>query len=77
MRGMISDPVTRLDAAAKIGGAAKYISDMDFEGLLYARVLRSVKAHARIIEVKKPVLPEGYYYVMQMIFRKKEKTEYR
>lgn len=59
----ISTPVRRLDAVDKTAGYTKYIADMDFGNLLYGKFLRSTRSRARIISIKKPVLPDGYYIV--------------
>ncbi len=63
MKNDISIPVKRVDAAAKSAGDAKYLSDLEFPGLLYAKVLRSERARARITKITVPALPEGYYYI--------------
>jgi len=59
----ISTPVRRLDAADKTAGYTKYIADMDFGDMLYGKFFRSARSRARILSVKKPVLPDGYYIV--------------
>lgn len=59
----ISRPVKRFDFDEKITGEAKYCSDLKFDGLLYARTLRSDKPRARITSIDYPDLPEGYYIV--------------
>ncbi len=59
----IGTPVRRLDALDKASGRAKYIADMKFDGLLYARMIRSSRARARLLHVAVPALPEGYYYI--------------
>ncbi|WP_020611672.1 xanthine dehydrogenase family protein molybdopterin-binding subunit [Sediminispirochaeta bajacaliforniensis] len=63
MNANISKAVTRVDATAKSTGAAKYVSDLQFPGLLYARVLRSDRARAKILEIHVPTLPEGYFFI--------------
>src|SRR6056297_434492 len=63
MTKKISTPIKRVDAGIKTGGAARYIGDIPFEGLLYGKVVRSSRARAKIKGVKVPTLPEGYYYV--------------
>ena len=59
----ISRPVRRIDAVDKLSGHARYISDFDFEGLLHARLLRSDRPRARIVDIAVPELPEGYFYI--------------
>ncbi|EQB88829.1 CO/xanthine dehydrogenase Mo-binding subunit [Clostridium punense] len=59
----ISTPINRFDAKDKIKGEAKYVGDMDFEDLLYAKTLRSTMARAKILSIEYPSLPEGYFIV--------------
>ncbi|MBI9097936.1 MAG: xanthine dehydrogenase family protein, partial [Spirochaetaceae bacterium] len=47
----------------KTAGYTKYIADMDFGDVLYGKFFRSSRSRARIIRVKKPALPDGYYIV--------------
>jgi CO/xanthine dehydrogenase Mo-binding subunit len=63
MVSKISIPVRRIDAKEKAGGWARYIADYEFDNLQYGRFLRSERARAKIIEIKKPVFPDGYYYI--------------
>jgi len=63
MNEKIGKPVKRVDAAEKIGGQAKYLADIEFEDMLYARTFRSTKARAKIISIDIPQLPNGYYIV--------------
>ena len=63
MSNKISTAVRRVDAVEKASGRARYISDYEFKGLLYARVLRSEKPRAKITGISKPEFPEGYYYI--------------
>jgi CO/xanthine dehydrogenase Mo-binding subunit len=41
----------RVDAPAKVTGTARYTADVRLPGMLYAKVLRSKHAHARLISV--------------------------
>jgi len=59
----IGKAVKRVDAAEKIGGEAKYLADIEFEDMLYARTFRSTKARAKIVSIEIPELPDGYYIV--------------
>lgn len=59
----ISTPVRRLDAVDKTAGFTKYIADMDFGESLNGMFLRSSRARARILSVRKPSLPDGYYII--------------
>lgn len=45
---LLNHPITRVDGPLKATGAAKYTYDQRLPGMLYARVLRSPHAHARI-----------------------------
>lgn len=61
--GKLFDVVERVDAKAKARGEAKYISDYKIDGMLYSKLVRSEVPRAKIIDIKIPSLPEGYYYV--------------
>jgi CO/xanthine dehydrogenase Mo-binding subunit len=63
MKKKIGEPENRPDAAAKSGGHALYIDDMEFDGALFAETLRSEKPRARIESIDLPDLPEGYCIV--------------
>ncbi|MDR1949066.1 MAG: molybdopterin-dependent oxidoreductase [Spirochaetaceae bacterium] len=45
---VVGQNIPRIDAAAKVSGAARYIADMRREGMLYAKLLHSPWAHADI-----------------------------
>ena len=59
----IGTSVIRVDSRKKIRGEARYISDWKFDNMLYAKTVRSTKAKARILEIKSPDLPDGYYII--------------
>ncbi len=59
----IGKPIKRVDAGEKIGEEAKYIADIEFEDMLYARTLRSTVARGKIVSIEIPELPSGYYIV--------------
>ena len=67
MKYKISEPITRVDHHEKITGTAKYVSDYaaaaDNSPILTGHLLRSKNAHARIVSVQLPTLPEDYYFV--------------
>lgn len=48
---VIGHRVPRLDARAKVTGAAHFTVDIKLPGMLFARVLRSPHAHARVLAV--------------------------
>ena len=63
----ISTPVIRKDHEAKISGRERYVGDLkraeDGGEILTARLVRTSLAHAEILGVTLPELPEGYTYV--------------
>jgi len=61
--GAISKSIPKRDHSAKISGKAMYVCDHPTDGLLFGRLLRSTVPRARVLHVKLPALPEGYYYV--------------
>ncbi|OBR90416.1 putative xanthine dehydrogenase subunit D [Clostridium ragsdalei P11] len=63
MENNISDSIIRFDAEEKILGKAKYISDIVYKDVLYAKTLRSTRARAKILSIKFPEIPEGYFIV--------------
>ncbi len=48
MKEKVDRSINRIDAPEKTGGYAEYIADMKFEGMLYAKTLRSEKPRAVI-----------------------------
>jgi xanthine dehydrogenase YagR molybdenum-binding subunit len=48
---LLNHRITRVDGPLKATGAAKYTYDQRLPGMLYARVLRSPHAHARITKI--------------------------
>ncbi len=59
----ISKSIKKKDHEMKITGSALYVDDLEIEGMLYGKLLRSAKAKARITDVVVPELPEGYFVV--------------
>jgi len=55
--------VTRGDAADKASGAALYLADLPMEGMLHARLVRASRPRARLLSVRYPGLPAGYFTV--------------
>ena len=47
----VGHPEQRIDAVKRVTGAATYTGDIQLPGMLYARVLRSPHAHARIRKI--------------------------
>src|SRR5512146_3117377 len=48
---MIGKPAPRVDGIEKVTGSATYSADLPLEGALWARVLHSPYAHARILSI--------------------------
>lgn len=59
----ISKPAPKRDHAAKISGSAMFVCDYPTDGVLFGRLLRSSIARGRILGVKLPGMPEGYWYI--------------
>ncbi len=47
----VGHPVSRVDGEVRVTGAAKYTSDIILPNMLYARILRSPRPHARIMSI--------------------------
>jgi xanthine dehydrogenase YagR molybdenum-binding subunit len=48
---LLNQRITRVDGPLKATGVAKYTYDQRLPGMLYARVLRSLHAHARVTNI--------------------------
>ncbi|MEA2086120.1 MAG: molybdopterin cofactor-binding domain-containing protein, partial [Chloroflexota bacterium] len=48
---VVGKGIPRKDGIEKVTGEAKYTFDVTLPGMLYAKILRSVQAHARIINI--------------------------
>ena len=59
----ISNSVVKKDHAPKMEGRSVYVCDIDKHGVLCGKMLRSKYARAKLLSVKVPELPDGYYYV--------------
>lgn len=59
----ISNSVVKKDHAPKMEGRSVYVCDIDKHGILCGKMLRSRYARAKLLSVKVPELPDGYYYV--------------
>lgn len=59
----ISNSVVKKDHAPKMEGRSVYVCDIDKHGILCGKILRSKYARAKLLSVKVPELPDGYYYV--------------
>ena len=48
---LLNHHLRRVDGPLKVSGAAQYSHDKQAPGMLYARVLRSPHAHARVVKI--------------------------
>lgn len=48
---VVGQSIKRMDAREKVTGAAKFVDDIAFGATLYAKILRSPYAHARILSI--------------------------
>lgn len=48
---IVNKPARRVDALGKVLGESKYGADLQFEGMLYGKVLRTPYPHARILSI--------------------------
>jgi CO/xanthine dehydrogenase Mo-binding subunit len=62
----VGHPTSRIDAVERVTGRATYTGDVRVPGMLYARVLRSPHAHARIrqIDASKAMALPGVKFVL-------------
>ncbi|MCP3911617.1 MAG: molybdopterin-dependent oxidoreductase [Actinomycetia bacterium] len=49
--GIVGRAGPRIDSLAQATGAVRYVDDISYPGMLHGKILRSTKAHARIIAV--------------------------
>ena len=62
-RDLIENNVVKRDHYSKLSGESIYVGDYPSDGVLTGRLLRSKYPKAKILGVKLPKLPEGYFYV--------------
>ena len=48
---VVGKPIPRIDGEQRVSGSARYPSDIHLPGMLYARIVRSPHAHARVKRV--------------------------
>jgi CO/xanthine dehydrogenase Mo-binding subunit len=48
---LVGQSIPRVDARAKVTGAAEYPGDLAMEGMLYAKILFAGRPHARILSI--------------------------
>lgn len=58
-----SHSTPKVDHEEKCSGKAIYVSDIQMDGMLFAKTFRSTVAKAKILNVTLPDLPEGYFVV--------------
>ncbi|HYA35982.1 MAG TPA: hypothetical protein VEF03_10190, partial [Candidatus Binataceae bacterium] len=60
---VIGKPLPKIDASARVTGAARYADDIALPRMLFARILRSPHPHARIraINVDNALTLEGVH----------------
>lgn len=52
VKGKVGESIPRVDALEKVLGKARFAADLKMEGLLYMKVLRSDRPHARIKDIR-------------------------
>src|SRR5215510_10065496 len=62
-RGSVGRNVLRKEGVEKVTGAARYIDDLTFPGLLHARTIRSTIAAGRIVDVRLDFRTSGFTFV--------------
>ncbi|MCL1846879.1 MAG: xanthine dehydrogenase family protein molybdopterin-binding subunit [Coriobacteriia bacterium] len=60
---VISQQVVKKDHREKMDGSALYVGDYPQKDMLHGSLIRSTLAHALVLEVEYPPLPEGYFWV--------------
>ncbi|NOY05664.1 MAG: xanthine dehydrogenase family protein molybdopterin-binding subunit, partial [Chlorobi bacterium] len=48
---IIGKRVPKLDAPPKVSGEARYLQDIELPGMLYGKILRADRVHARIVNI--------------------------
>ena len=48
---IVGQPTPRIDGAARASGEARYTYDVQLPGMLWARMVRSPHAHARVVSI--------------------------
>lgn len=61
----IRTSVRRADAVSKASGEQKYVSDLKFPDMIYARMIRATIPRGKIKNIKVPALPSGYYFITE------------
>ena len=53
----------KVDQEIKVRGEARFTDDFEMDDLLFAKTVRSSIAKGKILNITKPQLPEGYYWI--------------
>ncbi len=53
----------KVDQEIKVRGEAKFTDDFEMDNLLFAKTVRSSIAKGQIVDITKPQLPNGYYWI--------------
>lgn len=56
----ISKSITKKDHAEKMSGEAKYIADIVYPNMLFAKMVRSTIPHGNIVSIELPKMEQGY-----------------
>ena len=48
---VVGQSVKRLDAVSKVTGTAEFVHDLEIQGMLYGKILRSPVTHAKILNI--------------------------
>lgn len=59
----ISESVVKKDHSEKMSGKALYLMDMKFDNMIYGKMVRSSISYGKILSIKIPQLPDGYYSI--------------
>lgn len=61
----VESAVHRVDAISKASGELKYVADIKFPGMIYARMIRAEIPRGIIKKIHVPSLPKGYYFITE------------
>lgn len=59
----IGKSVVKKDHEIKANGSARYVGDFAYGDMLYGKLVRSAYAHAKLLKIKTPAMPQGYFTV--------------
>jgi xanthine dehydrogenase YagR molybdenum-binding subunit len=67
--GQIGEPISRLDGALKVGGKARFASEVKVDGMLYAALVHSTIARGRIASIGTSAAERSPGVVLVMTYR--------